>query len=471
MRRTTTAAVGAVLVVVLGTGAWLTLDAYDRVPGFLTLAPPIPDASPFPTAPAAVDPTAVPAVLTDLDSAVPLPGSAQVQAQVDALVADSRMGSGTSVLITDQLTGEIVAQHERETPRTPASTAKLVTAVAALSSLDPDSTLPTRVVRGGGDQIVLVGGGDMMLAEGAGDPSSVVGRAGMADLAAQAAKELQLEGVTSVSLGFDDSLFAGAKLNPGWAASDVAAGYVAPVTALAVQMGRTDPTQEYSTRYFDPSLAAAKVFAQRLNEAGITVTGSPSRTQASSDARQIGEVDSAPLSDVVAYFLDSSDNTITEVVSRLVAIGQGLPATFDGATQAVLHVVGTLGVDVDGAHLVDASGLASGSALRPTTLAQLIRLTTLAEQPNLRSVALDMPIAGLTGTLSDRYTRSPTRGLVRAKTGSLSHVTGLAGTLVDADGRMLVFVVMAAATPDGGQWPPRTAIDDFVTTLAGCGCR
>ena len=78
---------------------------------------------------------------------------------------------------------------------------------------------------------------------------------------------------------------------------------------------------------------------------------------------------------------------------------------------------------------------ASGSALRPTTLAQLIRLTTLAEQPNLRSVALDMPIAGLTGTLSDRYTRSPTRGLVRAKTGSLSHVTGLAGTLVDADGK------------------------------------
>ncbi len=469
MGRTTTAVTAGILAVVLGTGAWLTLDAQDRVPGFLTLAPPVPAASPFPTAPAAVDPTAVPAALTELDPAAALPGAAQVQAKVDALVADVRMGGATSVLVLDQRTGEAVAAHEPELARTPASTAKLLTAVAALSSLDPDTRLPTRALRGAGDQVVLVGGGDMMLADGAGDPASVVGHAGLGDLAAQTVKALQLEGVASVRLGFDDSLFAGATLSPGWAAADVAAGYVAPVTALAVQMGRTDPAQEYSTRYTDPSLAAARVFAQRLTEAGITVTGSPGRTQAPSDGRVLGQVESAPLSEVVAHLLDSSDNTITEVVSRLVALGQGLPATFDGASQAVLHVVGTRGVDVTDARLVDASGLAAGSALRATTIAQLIRLTT--RDPALRTVALELPIAGLTGTLADRYTRSPARGLVRAKTGSLPHVTALAGTVVDADGRMLVFVVTAAATPDGGQWPPRTAIDDFVTALAGCGCR
>ena len=44
-----------------------------------------------------------------------------------------------------------------------------------------------------------------------------------------------------------------------------------------------------------------------------------------------------------------------------------------------------------------------------------------------------MPIGGLTGTLSDRYTQSQARGLVRAKTGSLPHVTALSGTVLDAD--------------------------------------
>jgi len=81
-----------------------------------------------------------------------------------------------------------------------------------------------------------------------------------------------------------------------------------------------------------------------------------------------------------------------------------------------------------------------------------------------------MPIGGLTGTLSDRYTQSSARGLVRAKTGSLPHVTALAGTVLDTDARQLVFVVLADATPDGGQWGPRAAIDAFVTTLSGCGC-
>ena len=38
------------------------------------------------------------------------------------------------------------------------------------------------------------------------------------------------------------------------------------------------------------------------------------------------------------------------------------------------------------------------------------------------------------------------------------------------DARQLVFVVMADATPDGGQWGPRAAIDSFVTALSGCGC-
>lgn len=459
----------SVLVLVLAGAAYVTADAYDVVPGMVTLEDAPAEPLPFPTAPGAVEPATTVPALTDLDPQAPLPADPTVQALVDGLVQDPRMGASVGVVVADQLTGDVIAGHLPEQGRTPASTAKLVTAIASLDTLGPDVTLPTSVVRGSGNSIVLVGGGDMMLAAGAGDPNAVEGHAGLADLAAQVAKALQLEGVTTVSLGFDDYLFTGPALSPTWNPADIAAGFVAPVTALAVDTAKIKPG-EYPPRYPDPSLAAAKTFAQRLTEAGIAVDGAPHRTEKPGDGREIGVVQSATLDGIVHHFLDTSDNTITEVVSRLVAIHEGLPPSFEGGATAVLHAVAVEGIDTDGAHLVDASGLGAGSVLPPDLLLGLLRLATDPAHGVLRDVATGMPIAGLTGTLSDRYTQSSARGLVRAKTGSLPHVTALAGTVLDADARQLVFVVLADATPDGGQWGPRAAIDSFVTTLSGCGC-
>jgi len=469
---TTAARVAGVgtLVVVLAAGGYATADAYDVVPGIVTLAPPVPDPLPFPTAPGAVAPDAVPRALGDLDAQAPLPGSAQVQALVDALVVDPRLGPGVGVTVVDQLTGEVLASAQPDAGRVPASTAKVLTGVAALTTLDPTATLPTRVVRVDDTTIAIVGGGDMMLAPGAGDPVAVSGRAGLADLAARTAAALTLQGVTSVRLLVDDSLFTGPPVSPAWDPANVGEGFVAPVTALAVDTGRLR-AGEYAPRSTDPSLQAAGVFVQRLAEVGVSVQGNPARTTGVGEATELARVESAPVVDVVHYFLETSDNSITEVVSRLVALDAGLPPSFDGATQAVLRQVGTLGVDVSGARLADASGLGAGSSLTPRLLADVVRLTTDPSRPALRDVAVGMPVAGLTGTLADRYTSSPARGLVRAKTGSLPNVTSLAGTVLDTQRRQLVFSVMADQTPPGGQWAPRQAMDAFVTSLAACGCR
>jgi len=463
------AGVGTAVVVLLGAG-YATADAYDVVPGIVTLAPPVADPSPFPTAPGAVDPTAVPRALGDLDPQVPLPAADQLQSLVDGLVTDPRLGPSVGVTVVDQLTGETLASHQPDAGRVPASTAKILTGVAALTALDPDATLPTRVVRVDDGAIALVAGGDMMLAAGAGDPAATAGRAGMADLAARTAEALALQGTTGVRLLVDDTLFAGPTVSPAWHPANVNEGFVAPVTGLAVDIGRVGEG-EYAPRTSDPSLAAAKVLAQRLGELGVTVQGEPTRTSSTQGAPELARVESAPLVDVVHYFLETSDNTITEVVSRFVALDAGLPASFDGGTQAVLRQVGTLGVDVTGARLVDASGLGAGSSLAPALLADVVRLTTDPAHPLLRDVAVGMPVAGLSGTLSDRFTRSDARGLVRAKTGSLPRVTSLAGTVLDTQRRQLVFVVMADQTPEGGQWAPRQAIDGFVGSLAACGCR
>lgn len=461
---------GVVVVALVG-AAYLTADAYDVVPGGITLAPVPADPNPFPTAPGASD-AAQPATaaLLDLDPEAPLPLAGAVQSAVDQLAADPRLGPTTGVLVADRLTGEALAGHAPDDPRIPASTAKLLTAAAALATLDPAATLPTRVVAGGGGEIVLVGGGDMMLSGTTGDPSAVVGHAGLGDLAAQVAKGLALRGTTTVRLRFDDTLFTGPTTNAGWAASDLNLGFVSPITSLAVDLGRSSDAT-YAPAFTDPALAAAKDFAVRLGEAGITVDGGPTRATADPGAQVLGEVRSAPLGDVIAYDLAVSDNTVAEILSRLVAIEEGLPASFQGGTQAVLHAVGVLGVDTSGARLADASGLADGSAIAPRTLVAVLAAATDGAHPRLRALATGIPIAGLTGTLADRYTDSPARGEVRAKTGSLTGVTALAGTVVTADGRQLLFAVLADATPPGGQLAPRAAVDDFVSGLASCGCR
>jgi len=460
----------AALVVVLAGGAYTTADAYDVVPGFVTLAPEPAPAAPFPSAPGATTTGAGATVLADLDTAAAAPDPDQVQALVQGLAGDARLGPTVGVLVADALTGEVLGAHAGDEARTPASTAKLVTGVAALTRLGADRTFDTTVRQGTGDQIVLVGGGDMMLAAGAGDPDAVNGRAGLADLAALVAVQLRLAGRDTVTLGVDDTLFSGPATAPGWDPADLAMGFVAPVAPLAVDIAKIS-AGEYPPRRTDPAMHAATEFAARLGEAGITVTGTPARVSAPATGDVLGVVSSAPVPEVAQYFLDTSDNTITEVVARMVALDLGLPGSFEGATQAVLRTVQTLGVDTAGATLADASGLADGSALPPRMLLGLLELVVDPAHPELREVSNGMPIGGLTGTLSDRFRSGDATGLVRAKTGSLTSVTSLAGSVLDADGRLLLFVLMADQTGAVGQYQPRQALDGFVSQLAGCGCR
>lgn len=466
MSRVVGGTVAAALVV---TGGYAWADAHDFVPGILTIGPEPQPPAPFPTVAAAVPGPDPADVLPLLDPAAVLPADAVVQAQVDALATDPRMGASVGIVVADGLTGEVLGSATPETPRIPASIQKLFTAVAALSGPGYDRVLTTEVTQGAPGTIALVGGGDMMLAAGAGDPSAISGRAGLDDLAAATAKELALSGQTSVALVLDDSLFSGSALGP-WSPDQPTLGFGAPVAAVAVDTGRIEPSL-YAQRQPDPAMSAATAFAGALAAHGITVTGPPVRGTSADDARVLASVDSAPLGEIVEYFLQSSDNTITEVVARIVAIDSGLPGSFEGSTRAVLLELDRLGLDTTGVVLVDASGLGDGSRAPASLFTDVLRLTTDPEHPELRPVAVDLPIGGLQGTLAERFLTSDARGLVRAKTGSLPGVTSLAGTVVTLDGRQLVFVVMADQTPPGGQWAPRQAMDAFVSGLAACGCQ
>jgi D-alanyl-D-alanine carboxypeptidase/D-alanyl-D-alanine-endopeptidase (penicillin-binding protein 4) len=203
------------------------------------------------------------------------------------------------------------------------------------------------------------------------------------------------------------------------------------------------------------------------------VEGKPVRAGAPADGTVLGTVTSASLAAVVGYVLSASDNNGAEALARLVAHDAGAPTTFAGAGAAVLAEVEALGVPTAGLRLSDGSGLADGSLLTPGAVARVLHAAASPDHPELRPLLTGLPVAGLTGTLVERFGTSSRatagQGVVRAKTGSLNGVTTLAGTVVDADGRLLAFALMADEVP--ASQAGRAAADRAVAVIAACGCR
>ncbi|NAZ88638.1 D-alanyl-D-alanine carboxypeptidase/D-alanyl-D-alanine endopeptidase, partial [Kineococcus indalonis] len=308
---------------------------------------------------------------------------------------------------------------------------------------------------------------------GAGDPGAVAGHAGLADLAAATAAALRAAGeVAPVLVRLDDGAFSGPAVSPGWAGGDVAAGYVAPIAPLAVDEGRLAPGPN-APRAADPALEAARTFARLLGEQGLALApGGVSRAPAAPGARELARVESATTAEQVELMLTHSDNTLAEVLGRRVALAAGLPGSFEGASGAVAAAVAALGVDTAGVRLDGVSGLGRGTRLPARVLTDLLVLAAPGERPELSALASGLPVAGVSGTLADRYggEGAAAAGVVRAKTGTLTGVSSLAGYVRDADGRLLAFAVLSDAVPPGASWGARRAEDRFAAALAACGC-
>jgi len=468
---------GTVVAALVLAGGYAWADVHDLVPGVLTIAPRIPDAKPFPTVHVPAASTNVLQTLSALPSDAPMPTPQRVGELIKELVDNKDLlGESVSVIVSDGLTGEVLGEHDADKRVVPASIQKLFTAVVALDQLDVTSTLKTRVVLAGESTLYLAGEGDMLLSNKKGNPAAINGHAGLEDLAVQVAGKLKLAGIDSVTLKLDDSAFEGNPMGP-WDEQNAPLGFAAPVSTLAVDTGRK-AEGEYAPRYTDPAIEAAKSFAARLKEQGITVASGPSRAVYESKGQifkangkeLLGEIESAPLADIVQYYLKYSDNTIAEIVGHTIARAKGLPASFSGATTAVMQGLAALGIDTTGITLVDCSGLGDTSYVTARAMDEVLELMVSPEHPEMTTALNGLPIGALSGTLSDRFTDRNGRGTLRAKTGSLSMVTALAGMSVTLDNRLITFTVIADDIPPGGQWTARKTVDSFAEKLTECGC-
>ncbi|WP_188272976.1 D-alanyl-D-alanine carboxypeptidase/D-alanyl-D-alanine-endopeptidase [Streptomyces sp. CBMA152] len=393
-------------------------------------------------------------VLTALSAPASAPVDGLPQA-LGPLLSAPGLGPQPAAAVYDTATGKQLYAERADAAMTPASTVKIATAVAALSALGPDHRIATTVLApADGRALTLVGGGDPTL-----------DKDGLRALADTTARALRGRGVTEATLSYDTSRYSGPETHPIGPNENLA-----PVVALMTDEGRTDDTDSGpAPRSGDPAGDTARTFAALLKERGVTVAA-PRPGTAPQGAAEVARALSVPLSSLVERMLTNSDNDIAEALARQTAIAAGQPASFEGASRAVADRLAKLDLpQAAAARFADGSGLDRDDKVTADLLTRLLARAADPGHPELRPVLTGLPVAGFTGTLRARFgAGSSGTGLVRAKTGTLSGVNTLAGTVVDADGHLLAFAFLAANTP--GPDPAQRALDRLAATLAGCGC-
>jgi D-alanyl-D-alanine carboxypeptidase/D-alanyl-D-alanine-endopeptidase (penicillin-binding protein 4) len=437
---------------VLAAGAGLVVVLGPRGAGAPTTRP-SPSFAPVPSPPQVLAAVA----------AAPAPTGLGLRTALEPVLRSALLGGSVHGVVVDGSAGGVLYNLGGDAAVPPASTAKLVTAVAALTALGPDARFGTSMWAGrAANEVVLAAGGDPTL----GAPNG----ASLDALAGQTAQALATRHVHRVRLVVDVSRFSGPGLAPGWRPAYLLDGDVVAVDALEVDEGGIRP--DAPARYQRPLPLAIKAVEAALTRHGVSIGGpvAISTRPVAVTGPPIAVVRSRPAGQLVAQMLTNSDNDVAEALARAVAIHYRLPATFAGAAVGLRRALAAAGVDTTGIRLVDASGLSVLDRAEPAALAGL--LLAAVRRPELRPVLTGLPVAGFTGTLAGRYRHgraTVAAGLVRAKTGTLSGVSALAGIVVDADGRLLVFAFVADHAPVSEA--AALALDDIAAALASCGCR
>lgn len=363
-----------------------------------------------------------------------------VQAAIQRAAADPALGV-LSASVTDVETGEVLWAKDENRKLTPASATKLYTAAAAILALDEDSRWSTDLLQDPNDpgRLILRSDGDVSLSrDGEGfftDAASVT------KLAEKAKKKLGGQAVTSIVV--DNSIRSGDLFNKTWDREDIDGGNIANLDAVMLDAGRLDPYTSDSARSHNPGEDVGRALADALGaDAEVTVASvAKEMTPSLGDQGPIATVQSAPLNVRLRDMLVHSDNIMAEAIGREIAKSQGEPQTFEGATSATLDVLKEHGIDTKDATLFDNSGMSEKNRLTAHELDGVL------SNKEVRDILDMLPVASVEGTLEARYGSGSgsedSAGWVRAKTGTLSGVNALAGTVMTDSGRALTFAFLS----------------------------
>ena len=149
----------------------------------------------------------------------------------------------------------------------------------------------------------------------------------------------------------------------------------------------------------------------------------------------------SPLNEILTRMMKQSDNLYAEAIFYHTALSIARPATQKNARTAVRQLIQRLGFDPAQYNVADGSGLSLYNYLSPELLTAFLRHAWRNESIR-RYLEPSLPIAGIDGTLKDRMKNTAAHRNVRAKTGTLTGISSLAGYATTANGHQLAFAII-----------------------------
>ena len=402
-----------------------------------------------------------------------------------------------SIYVEDLDSGGAVLEWFPDQPRNPASTMKLLTTLVALDVLGPAYRWKTDVYALGDiDDGRLEG--DLLL-KGYGDPFLVTERAW------QMLRRIRHEGIDEIvgDLLIDDSWFDVGDYDPSafdkqplraynvapnallmnfkvvryWfepAGNAVAVRVDPPLDNLRVdnrltvrdgycggyQRGITVTLNEdmdevtFSGRFpnrcrryaMDRTALTHNEFAYGMfralwEESGGIFDGGWRNVTANEGAEPLLSFESPPLVEVIARVNKHSNNVMArQVLYTLAAEQLGAPGTESGGREVIENWLEDNGLQTGAIFLENGAGLSREARITPKALASL--LTFAWRQPYMPEFLSSMSLSGLDGTLRRRFRKTELVGKAHLKTGSLDHVTAIAGYLQSRSGRRFAVVAL-----------------------------
>jgi D-alanyl-D-alanine carboxypeptidase/D-alanyl-D-alanine-endopeptidase (penicillin-binding protein 4) len=377
-------------------------------------------------------------------------------------VVDETLAPYDACLAVDRPGDDLpLARRAAGQPLTPASTQKLLTSAAALAVFGPEHRFATRAVTAPGvpvdaqgvvaGDLFVVGGGDPMLATPAfeaqlrGRELTVATPVTALTALADAIVDAGVRRVDGALVG-DDRRHDDTRFLPVWKESYRTDGEIGALSALAVDHGFSPAGSGQAPP--EPAAATVDVLASMLAERGVTIAGGARAGAAPEGTTDVAQVASPQLAEIVGAVLTASDNFAAELLAREVGAAEDGDGSTPAGTAAVVQVLQRAGVDTAGVELQDGSGLAAGNRV---TCEALLDVLGLAKRPRFAALDRGLAVAGETGTLVQRFVGDPLQGVLRAKTGYISGVAGLAGIVDDAEHLRFAFLLNGAPSRADGE--------------------
>lgn len=423
-----------------------------------------------------------------------------VQAIDMALSASCLDDAATSISILSLPDGEPVYQHNAERALLPASTMKLVTTAAALHYLGAEYRFKTDVLYQGerqGDELrgdlILRGGGDPKLStadlwtlarhvKNSGIrrvSGNLVIDSGFFDDAQRAPSwtaqksqkpwDANLGGLSinlnNITVHAQPGLRVGDPLNiwvepmSSYIVLDAQGSTISPgskkrkdVWATRTEMkdgrlkvvvrGNLAPNSGEKRLFLNvtnPLRYAAETFRSVLGEVGVDVQGPIIKGGASSRAVFLYQHESQPLFMTLKELNTFSNNFIAEQVLKTIAAeSYGEPGTHQHGLQMSQLFLHKLGINTEGLLLADGSGLSRENRFTASAMTDLLQKMLLRFDIGPDFLAL-LRVLGNPESTSKRLKKSPAKGLVRAKTGTLSGVSTLVGYVPGKNGHLFAY--------------------------------